>query len=62
MIFEKINSSEDIKKLNIEELEKEILDVLPEGVAYYPTDEYTDKSVRFMCGEIIREKALLFFQ
>ena len=51
-----------IRSLNIEELENEILSVLPEGVAYYPTDEYTDKSVRFMCGEIIREKALLFLQ
>ena len=51
-----------IRNLNIEELEKQILSVLPEGVAYYPTDEYTDKSVRFMCGEIIREKALLFLQ
>ncbi len=51
-----------IRNLNIEELEKEILSILPEGVAYYPTDEYTDKSVRFMCGEIIREKALLFLQ
>ena len=51
-----------IRSLNIEELENEILNVLPEGVAYYPTDEYTDKSIRFMCGEIIREKALLFLQ
>ena len=51
-----------IRNLNIEELESEILSVLPEGVAYYPVDEYTDKSVRFMCGEIIREKALLFLQ
>ena len=51
-----------IRNLNIEELENEILSILPEGVAYYPTDEYTDKSVRFMCGEIIREKALLFLQ
>ena len=51
-----------IRSLNIEELETEILNVLPEGEAYYPTDEYTDKSVRFMCGEIIREKALLFLQ
>ena len=51
-----------IRNLNIEELENEILNILPEGVAYYPTDEYTDKSVRFMCGEIIREKALLFLQ
>ena len=25
-------------------------------------DEYTDKSVRFICSEIIREKALLFLQ
>lgn len=51
-----------IRNLNIEELENEILNVLPEGVAYFPTDEYTDKSIRFMCGEIIREKALLFLQ
>lgn len=51
-----------IRNLNIDELEREILSVLPEGVAYYPTDEYTDKSVRFMCSEIIREKALLYLQ
>ena len=51
-----------IRGVNIEELERDLLDCLPEGVAYYPTDEYTDKSVRFMCQEIIREKALLFLQ
>lgn len=50
------------RNLNIDELEKEILNVLPEGVACYPTDEYTDKSTRFMCSEIIREKALLYLQ
>lgn len=51
-----------IRNLNIDELENEILNVLPEGEAYYPVDEYTDKSVRFICSEIIREKALLFLQ
>ena len=51
-----------IRNLNIDELENEILGVLSEGEAYFPVDEYTDKSVRFMCGEIIREKALLFLQ
>lgn len=51
-----------IRNLNISELENEILNVLPEGEAYFPIDEYTDKSVRFMCAEIIREKALLFLQ
>lgn len=60
--IKKFITASAIRNLNIEELENEILNVLPEGVAYYPTDEYTDKSVRFMCGEIIREKALLFLQ
>lgn len=35
---------------------------LIEGDCYYPEDEYTDKSERFMICEIIREKALLFLQ
>ena len=70
-ILSKLNEYKFIKKfitasanrnLNISELEDEILKVLPEGEAYYPVDEYTDKSIRFMCGEIIREKALLYLQ
>ena len=60
--IKKFITTSAIRSLNIEELENEILNILPEGVAYYPTDEYTDKSIRFMCGEIIREKALLFLQ
>lgn len=51
-----------IRKINIDELLGEILNCLPEGVPYYPQDEYTDKSIRFMCQEIIREKALLYLQ
>ena len=50
------------RKLNIDELENDIVECLPEGDAFYPIDEYTDKSVRFMCQEIIREKALLYLQ
>ena len=50
------------RKINIEELEDELVKCLPKGEPYYPTDEYTDKSVRFMCQEIIREKALLYVQ
>lgn len=50
------------RKVNIDELEKELVLCMPEGEAFYPRDEYTDKSVRFMCQEIIREKALLFLQ
>lgn len=51
-----------IRKINIDELLTEILNCLPEGVPYYPQDEYTDKSIRFICQEIIREKALLYLQ
>jgi len=51
-----------IRGLNIEELENDLISVLPESEPFYPVDEYTDKSVRFMCQEIIREKALLFLQ
>ena len=60
--IKKFITASAIRNLNIDELETEILNVLPEGEAYYPVDEYTDKSVRFMCGEIIREKALLYLQ
>lgn len=51
-----------IRNINIEELENEIIACLSEGEAYYPIDQYTDKTTRFMCSEIIREKALLYLQ
>ncbi len=35
---------------------------LKEGVRYFPEDEYTDKPVRFVIAETIREKALLYLQ
>ena len=47
---------------NVELLRRYLADELPEGQCYFPEDEYTDKSERFMVCEIIREKALLFLQ
>ena len=35
-----------------------IIKSLPEGQPYYDTELYTDKSMRFMVSEIVREKAL----
>ncbi len=43
---------------SIDVLLAELLKVLPLGVPMYPTDLYTDSSMRFMATEIIREKAL----
>ena len=51
-----------LRKRNIEELVSTLLEELPEGPAYYERDIFTDKNLRFMVSEIIREKALLFLQ
>ena len=48
------------KDIGIDELIKEILNLLPEGPRYYAEDEYTDQTSRQLAEEIIREKALKF--
>ena len=45
--------------MGMDELLKAILDLLPEGQPYYPTDEITDRPLRFIVSEIIREKIFL---
>ncbi len=45
---------------NIDKLLEILKGLMPEGPMYYPEGNVTDRSERFMCGEIIREKALLF--
>lgn len=47
---------------NCDQLKEEILKYLPEGQPFYDEDIYTDKSVRFMVTEIIREKALKLYE
>ena len=52
-----------IKNKNTDELLKVILQYLPEvneEDRYFEEDMYTDKSLKFICSEIIREKALYF--
>lgn len=44
------------------ELLNRILELLPTHPAYFPEDELTDKSERFICAEIIREKIFLNYQ
>ncbi|MBQ8425118.1 MAG: GTPase Era [Clostridia bacterium] len=60
--IKKFLTTSAVRKLNIDELEDDLVECLPESETFYPTDQYTDKSLRFMCQEIIREKALLFLQ
>jgi GTP-binding protein Era len=45
-------------KDNLNVLEAEIAKFMLEGEAIYPEDQLTDKSVRFLVAEIIREKLI----
>ena len=45
-----------LEKENLEHLEKIITDRLPTAVPEFPDDQLTDKPVRFIVAEIIREK------
>lgn len=43
---------------NVDGLMAELIKLMPEGEKLYDDDVYTDKSLRFIASEIIREKAL----
>jgi len=45
-----------LEKENLDRLETLIISRLPEGVPQFPDDQFTDKSMRFIAAEIIREK------
>ncbi len=47
------------KKDNLKALEHEIAKLMPESEAIYPEDQLTDRSIRFLAGEIIREKVIM---
>ena len=50
------------EKFNVEELKARIIEILPEGPAYFPKDQITDKPERFFVNEIVREKILIHFK
>ncbi|MDE7071423.1 MAG: GTPase Era [Clostridia bacterium] len=69
-ILERITALKDIQGIdsiipisaltgkNVDMLKSRLLELLPEGEKFFDEDMYTDKSMRFMVSEIIREKAL----
>jgi len=50
-----------LEKFNLEYVFKRIVANLPEGPAFFPKDELTDRNEKFFVQEIIREKILLFY-
>ncbi len=45
-----------LKSQNLDRLEEVICSFLPDATHFYPEDQVTDRSMRFMAAEIIREK------
>ncbi len=54
--FEAIVPISGIKGINLDRLERSIIERLPEGAPIFPKDQITDKPERFFAAEIIREK------
>lgn len=44
--------------LNVDVLEQKVSSMLPENAHFYPDDQITDRSMRFLASEIIREKLI----
>lgn len=57
-LFQKVICLSAIKEEKREEVKEAIYELLPEGPMYYPEEMVTDRPVRFMISEIIREKCL----
>lgn len=51
-----------LENVNVDMLKAKIIQLLPEGPLYFPEDQLTDKSERFIVNEVIREKILLNYQ
>lgn len=51
-----------LRKFNVDKVYNRILELLPESPPYFPKDALTDKSERFLAGEMIREKILLQYK
>lgn len=55
-IFNEIIPISALKRINLDGLIEALLKYLPESPPYFDNEEITDKSQRFLVGEIIREK------
>ncbi len=51
-----------LQGLNLGKLMQIILDMLPEAPAFFPKEELTDRTIRFIVAEIIREKIFMNYK
>ncbi|RLQ21501.1 GTPase Era [Seongchinamella sediminis] len=56
--FEAIVPVSALRQHNVDQLEQEIIKRLPESAHFYPEEQITDRSQRFLAAEIVREKIM----
>ena len=56
--FEEIVPISAMNSHNVEALEQAIAKKLPESIHFYPEDQVTDRSERFLAAELVREKIM----
>lgn len=61
-IFNTIFGISALEGKNIAELQNAVLNLVDEGPMYFPEDMITDNPEKFLVGEIIREKTLLYLE
>ena len=54
--FQDVIPAAAVKSLNLDKVEQAVAALLPENEAFYPEDQLTNRSMRFLAAEIIREK------
>ncbi|MBL7809821.1 MAG: GTPase Era [Saprospiraceae bacterium] len=60
--FDEVIAVSALKAFNSGEMLEKLLKYLPEGEAFYPPDQLTDRPERFFVSEIIREKILRLYE
>jgi len=54
--FHQVIPAAAVKGLSLDQVEQGVAALLPENEPFYPEDQLTNRSMRFLAGEIIREK------
>jgi len=57
--FAAVHPVSALKSKGTSALVKDLLSLVPESEAHYPEDEITDRSQRFLAGELVREQLML---
>jgi len=58
-VFHAVHPISALKSKGTAALVKDLLSLVPEAEAQYPEDEITDRSQRFLAGELVREQLML---